>query len=207
MEKFLRLQNNHHAITVEDEAWRIYTSAPSKRLYSYEKEHTFGGPGLGAPTSAYGIRYGAVKAKHSCLIVASGGPTAVGKKSALLHDDLCIVVIGPFMATLVLPELDLKWCSKVDWCSCIGVYHAPRYQSYVSHGECDITRVSYWGEIIWSSGGKDIFTGDVRRINAKDTDSQGFTLYEDHVIAEDFNGERYWIDLETGHSTLLKDTE
>ncbi|MEP6988826.1 MAG: hypothetical protein ABI970_24710, partial [Chloroflexota bacterium] len=73
-----------------------------------------------------------------------------------------------------------------------GVYHLPQLESYLTHGELDIARVSYDGEIIWSSSGKDIF-------------SNGFTLYDTFVEAIDFNNEKYHIDLSTGQSHIIQD--
>ena len=45
-------------------------------------------------------------------------------------------------------------------------------------------------EIVWSSGGKDIFT-------------EGFRLLEDEVEAVDFNRETYLIDICSGQSRLV----
>jgi hypothetical protein len=55
----------------------------------------------------------------------------------------------------------------------------------------EIARVSLTGEIVWSAGGKDIF-------------SEGFQIVGDYIEAIDFNHEVYRVDIATGRSKLIQ---
>jgi hypothetical protein len=128
---------------------------------------------------------------RACLLYGwNGSITRVNSQTAIVHGDRCIIGIMADMLALHMPSLRLMWSNRVDDATCFGVYHVPEYQSYISHGELDIARVSYAGDIMWSSGGKDIFTN-------------GFEIDGDHIIAVDFNDERYHIDLMTGKSRII----
>ena len=60
----------------------------------------------------------------------------------------------------------------------------------ISHGELKIARLTYDGQIMWSSSGQDIFTG-------------AFTMRERDAEVLDFNGKRYRIDLASGKMRTL----
>ena len=122
---------------------------------------------------------------YSCILLAGGGASSVHEHSALIHEHSCIVAVGCYMCSLSIPALELGWQTQTDWATCFGVYHSPKYSCYISHGELEIARVSYSGEVEWRASGKDIFTN-------------GFTLHEDYIEAVDFNDERYRIEIETG---------
>jgi hypothetical protein len=95
------------------------------------------------------------------------------------------------LCSLSLPNLDLKWSIKVDSATCFGVYYSSKHDCLLSHGECEVARVSLRGEIVWSAGGKDIF-------------SEGFQIVGDCVEAIDFNHEVYRIDIATGRCALIQ---
>ncbi len=80
---------------------------------------------------------------------------------------------------------DLLWHKEVDFATCFGVYFSTKHDCLISHGECEIARVSLSGEVVWSSGGADIF-------------SEGFKLHSDYVEAVDFNRMVYRMDIATG---------
>ena len=121
------------------------------------------------------------------VLLAGGGATGVHEHSALVRDDTCFVAVGPFVCALELPALRLLWHTRADSATCFGIYDAPGYASIISHGELEIARLSYSGQLLWSAGGRDIFT-------------EGFELHEHHVEAIDFNGAHYRFKLETGNS-------
>ncbi|MBA3872426.1 MAG: hypothetical protein H0X30_25085 [Anaerolineae bacterium] len=179
----LYLKADQHIVSIEDEP-----ALRHQYMGIYQKRYILGD----YPVSAHGVKYGSPEVVHSCLLVASGGGTTVHSKSALIHNEHCIVAVSSFLACLHLPDLNMVWQAQVDHATCFGVYHLPQLESYLTHGELDIARVSYDGEIIWSSGGKDIF-------------SNGFTLYDTFVEAIDFNNEKYHIDLSTGQSHIIQD--
>ncbi|WP_395744134.1 hypothetical protein [Prosthecobacter sp.] len=123
----------------------------------------------------------------SRVLMAAGGASGVHTHSAFIRDDACFLAVGPFVCALELPALRLLWHACADTATCFGVYDAPGYSSLISHGELEIARFSYSGELLWSESGRDIF-------------SEGFELHAGHAEAIDFNGVRYRFDLQTGRS-------
>jgi hypothetical protein len=85
----------------------------------------------------------------------------------------------------------LLWHTRVDTATCFGVYDAPGYSSVISHGEVEIARLTYSGQLLWSASGRDIFSGD-------------FELHEHHAEAIDFEGAHYRFELETGQSQIVR---
>jgi len=184
----LYLKDNEHVVPIRDESSIVYSDDSSQVLSSYRIRYALGDKYY-VPSTAHSVHYGEPEL-HTCLLLASGGSSTVHSKSGLLHNAKCLVAVSSFLVCLQLPDLELVWQTQVDSSSCFRVYHLPNYRSYLSHGELEIARVSYEGEILWSSGGKDIFTGE-------------FTLYDNYVDVLDFNDEKYRIDLLTGHSRLV----
>ena len=126
----------------------------------------------------------------SRMLLANGGATGVHAHSAIVRDDTCFVAVGPFVCALALPSLEVFWSTQADQATCFGLYESTTYASLISHGELEIARLAYSGEIIWSSGGRDIFT-------------EGFELHDHTAEAVDFAGTRYRIDLATGRSEIV----
>ncbi len=121
----------------------------------------------------------------SCILGATGGASGIHKHSAIIHGDVLLIAVGPFIASLELPTLELKWKTQTDDATCFGVYHSIANRCYISHGEIDIARVSYDGAIDWTNSGADIFTN-------------GFTLTDQCVEAVDWNEDVYTWDIRTG---------
>lgn len=121
----------------------------------------------------------------SKVLLAAGGASAIHPHAAIVRGNKCFIAVGPFICSLELPTLRLEWSTCVDSATCFGVYDSPTIGGLISHGELEIARVTYSGEIIWSVGGADIF-------------SEGFRLHERYAEAIDFNGRHYRFDLETG---------
>lgn len=121
----------------------------------------------------------------TCILFAGGGASGVHEHSAIIHDESCIIAVGPFMASLEVPSLKLRWTCQTDAATCFGVYRSEKHECLISHGELEIACVSYDGQLVWSSSGGDIFTN-------------GFTLRDDSVRVVDFNGRHYTFDIETG---------
>jgi hypothetical protein len=126
----------------------------------------------------------------SRVLLAGGGASGVHARSAFVRGDTCFIAVGPFVCALELPTLRLLWHTRADTFTCFGIYDAPRYESIISHGELQIARLNYSGQLLWSASGRDIF-------------SEGFTLRDDHAEAIDFNGINYRFDLETGQLQIV----
>ncbi len=60
----------------------------------------------------------------------------------------------------------------------------------ISHGEVEIAKLDFNGKILWTVGGKDIFTGNLR-------------LDEKYIYVTDFNNELYRIEIGTGKSEII----
>lgn len=121
-----------------------------------------------------------------CILGAAGGASGIHKNSAFINDDSLIIAVGPFMVSLNLPDLKLNWKTCTDTATCFGVYHSIKNRCYISHGELDVTRVSYAGVIEWSNSGADIFTN-------------GFTVTDNQVKVVDWNEDVYVWDIQTGN--------
>lgn len=122
----------------------------------------------------------------SVIFGAEGGGSGVHERSLALLPGVTFVAVGAYIACLQLPFLTLQWARKVDHATCFGIHICPDRRSIVSHGELEISRLTLSGDVLWHSGGRDIFTGDVSVDAAM-------------VRAEDFNGDTYVFDLETGN--------
>lgn len=137
-------------------------------------------------SSAHGLRVMEQSIEvGSCILLASGGATGVHENSSLVHGRSCIVAVGPFLVSLELPQLQLNWTAEVDTATCFGVYHSAKHECFISHGELEISRVSYEGEIAWQKSGADILTN-------------GFSLGDDVVEAIDWDDRRYRWDIASG---------
>lgn len=183
----ITLQNANYEIIIQNDDTYTPKSADNKHIY--ENAHFLDSQRY-ISNSYSVIVTSAGSAIHSCILLAQGGVSGIHKNSAIVHQDLCLVAVGPYLVALQLPVLDLKWSTAVDTATCFGVYHSTKYQCFISHGELRISQVFYSGEIGWHCSGKDIFTN-------------GFELFDDHIIAIDFNDVCYRIEVETGENKLL----
>jgi hypothetical protein len=121
----------------------------------------------------------------SVILGANGGASGVHEHSMLLCDAGCFVAVGSCLVQLTLPTLALAWCKEVDSATCFGVYASSDRQALISHGELELARVSFGGEIIWTAGGADIF-------------SEGVEIADGRITTVDFEGRRYVFDEYTG---------
>jgi hypothetical protein len=138
------------------------------------------------PTSIYGISsQGPGEESYSCVLLGDGGATTVHGNSAVIVGDRCFVAIGYTVCALNVPSLHLSWAKKIDTATCFGIYHCQEHDCLISHGEMEIVRVSLAGDLIWTTRGDDIFTGD-------------FRMAGKIVEATDFNNQVYHVDIETG---------
>lgn len=155
-----------------------------------DAEHLLDWPGFQPSTRHAVTTVDPAGHSRSCMLIASGGATGVHDRSAFVHDGRLIVAVGPRACSLRLPGLDLEWNARVDDATCFGIYYSAKHDCFVSHGELSIARVALDGTVVWSAGGKDIF-------------SEGFSLHDDCAEVVDFNHETYRVDLTTGESSII----
>ncbi|QDT71479.1 hypothetical protein [Lacipirellula limnantheis] len=167
-----------------------YTPGSVDNVRRYDREHCL--VQEYRPVSQYGLACTQSDGTmHTCILLAGGGASRVHEHSAVIVNGSCFVGVGDMLCSLSLPNLDLKWATKVDTATCFGVYYCPQQDCLLSHGECEIARVSLSGEIQWSASGRDIF-------------SEGFRIVGGQVEAVDFYNSVYHIDIVTGRSELIR---
>jgi hypothetical protein len=120
----------------------------------------------------------------NCVILAGGGGTTITNNSIIIIDRVW-VAIGDEVVCLSLPSLDMLWHNKFDYYTCFEIFISPDNKGIIIHGEMQISKITFDGDIIWTTDGKDIF-------------SEGFSIFPDHIEAVDFNNERYSIRLDNG---------
>lgn len=185
--RMLRLPHRQFEVRIENDP--SITFGSNDNPHSYDHAYRLDDE-LYTPTSLHSVSVTQEdgKANASCILIASGGASSIHDHSAIIHSDSLLIAVGPYVASLHLPVLTLNWKVKTDWATSFGVYHSPENRCYISHGEIDVAAVSYDGTILWSNSGADIFTN-------------GFSLTKKHVIAIDWNGDKYVWDIATGALT------
>jgi len=184
----LQLQVDGYTVSMEDSS--PYAAGVAQDTVGFQREYCLGKMDFQA-SSRHILRVLKVDSEiASCMLQATGGASGVHEHSMLIDQRSCIVAVGPYLCSLALPSLDLEWQVQVDWATCFGVYRSQRHRCYLSHGEMGIACVSYSGELRWSNGGKDIFTGC-------------FELKDDHIEVADFNGDVYRIEISSGAICLV----
>jgi hypothetical protein len=161
-----------------------FQSASSDNTFNYSKQYSSVDEGY-QPTSKHGIKiYQDGKEWNNCIILGSGGGTGIYDNSSLVADGQMLVCCADNIFCLSLPDLDLKWNTRVDEATCFRIYNLQ--EDYVVHGELAISRIDGNGNIKWQYGGTDIFV-------TTDGD-QAFTLNSDNITLIDFNKARYKVD-------------
>jgi len=113
------------------------------------------------------------------------------RETYVIYDSKFYLGIGDQLVCLSLPSLEILWNKKIDGATCFGVFISPDGHGILIHGELDISKITFTGEIIWTTSGKEIFT-------------EGFTINEGYIVAVDFNNEKYRINITDGTNTLVK---
>lgn len=117
----------------------------------------------------------------SSLIGAVGGTTGLHDTSQILEDDKLVICCANSVFCLALPQLQLLWNTKVDSCTCFQIY---KYlESYIVHGEMEVSRLDSRGKIMWQHAGADIFTTP--------TGNDHFKISESGIEVRDWNGDLY----------------
>ena len=183
-------KGGHHELELMDDPTYTVGSADNVRSYTSEYDFTDASSSY-RPSSQHGLllREEGIVAQ-SCILIADGGASAVHEHSVVIVGSTCFVAVGDTLCSLALPSLELRWHRPVDDATCFGVYFSAKHDCLISHGEMEIARVSFAGEVIWSQGGEDIF-------------SEGFKLYSDYIETVDFNRTVYRMDIATGFSAIV----
>jgi hypothetical protein len=136
--------------------------------------------------SAHGVIVGDLESPEaSVILLGVGGATGVHNESIAHYGNLCFIAAGDAVFSLKVPSLELKWCKKVDFATCFGVYWIESENCLITWGEVDVCRLTATGEIVWTTSGADKFT-------------EGFKIKKDHIELADFNNDKYKVDIQTG---------
>lgn len=132
------------------------------------------------------IRDGEIE--NTVCVSSSGGHTGIHSTSWVMDGDSFLICCADSIFSLTLPSLDLNWITKADHATCFEIYIYEN--SYVIHGELEITRLDKDGRIIWQFSGSDIFTTPTGR--------DDFKLKGDVIEAVNWDGIKFMIDAQTG---------
>lgn len=150
-----------------------------ERVYFDESEFVF-------PT-----KVGVKVLTNSCLIQSAiigsiGGGTGIHRSSQVIEDEKIYICCSDTIFCLTIPELDLIWKTKADQASCFGIF---KYRdSYIIHGEYNISRLNSAGQLIWQKSGADIFTTP--------EGTNGFEITEEYIKATDWENRSYKFDFD-----------
>jgi hypothetical protein len=128
----------------------------------------------------------------SAGIGSIGGGTAIHDTSTIIENARLLVCCSDTIFCLSIPDLTLLWRTQADQATCFEIY---KYQdSYIVHGELEISRLDKDGKILWQQGGQDIWT-TVEGID-------DFAVYDDYILATDWQYNRYKFDF---HGKLIEE--
>ena len=92
----------------------------------------------------------------SAIIGSIGGGTGIHDKSQIIEIDKLIICCSDSVFCLSIPDLNLLWKTQADLATCFEIYKLQ--DSFIVHGEMEITKLDLNGKILWQNGGADIFT-------------------------------------------------
>lgn len=139
-------------------------------------------------TTAVGIKVYAADCLFRTAIIGSiGGRTGVHHTSHIWEPDRVIICCSDTIFCLSIPDLYLVWKTRADLATCFQIFKLG--EDYIVHGELEISRLRYDGQIIWQQSGRDMFT----RLNAIKDD---FVIIENYIIATDWDNTKYKFDFD-----------
>lgn len=134
------------------------------------------------PSSKHGIRLIENGEEiNNCLIIGSCGGTGINKNSSILDNNNLLVCCSDSVFSISILDLKLNWVKKLDMATCFKIFRIE--DDFVVHGELEITRIDRFGNVIWQSGGADIF------VSLDEEDS--FQLNDKFIVLKDFTGTNY----------------
>jgi len=185
-EEALRINNEQFEIEIIDES--LYSFSSTDNIRKYSKEYILEESYSNSPRFGIVVK-NAAGLESSCFVLGNSSGVKPHNNSAVIVDVNLFISIGKSVLCFEIPSLTLQWQRQVDPVTTFSVYVSPDKKGVISHGEIEITKVSFDGEILWSISGKDIFT-------------EGFTIIRDYIEVIDFNHEKYNILISNGKISL-----
>ncbi|OCK49493.1 hypothetical protein BA768_09010 [Chryseobacterium sp. CBo1] len=138
-------------------------------------------------SSIFGIRvYNKDALIKSAVIGSDGGETGLHDTSTIIEDDKILICCSDSIFCLSIPYLNLLWQTKADPATCFEIYKYK--ESYIIHGELQISRLDNDGKILWQQGGQDIFT-------TPDSEND-FLIKDDYIEVTDWENRVYKFDFD-----------
>lgn len=135
----------------------------------------------------HGIRiYENEKEIDSCLIAGEGGATGIHDTSTIIDEDKLLICCCDSVFCLNLPNLEMDWQTKADWATCFQIFKLE--ETYLIHGELEISRLDKTGKILWQFGARDIF------VSLGGTDI--FEIHSDNILVSDWTETVYKLDFD-----------
>ena len=133
-------------------------------------------------STVFGIKvYINEKLLKSAVIGADYGASAIGKNSIIFETDRILICCSDKIFCLSIPDLELLWQTKADEITCFEIF---KYKnSYIVHGELEISKLDNKGQIIWRKSGADIFVTP--------TIKNQLQLTENYILASDWDNKVY----------------
>jgi len=117
----------------------------------------------------------------SAVIGSIGGATGIHDKSIIVESERLVVCCSNSVFCLSIPDLTLLWKTQADQATCFEIYE---YQdSYIVHGELEISRLDRNGKILWQRSGADIFTTAEGK--------EDFIITDNYILATDWENKKY----------------
>ncbi len=169
-----------YEIEIIDE--KDYTVGSADNKFHYDLTYLHPEDSVYDPTSTYGIKVYRDGIFKSAVIMATGGATRVAQDSAIINGQNLLLTCCNKVFCFHLPDLSLEWVIVADMATCFSIY---QYQdSYLIHGELEITRMDQSGRIIWQIGARDIFVNMAHY-------GPTFKMHDEYVELMDWQGYRY----------------
>lgn len=138
-------------------------------------------------SSIFGIRlYNKKILIKSAVIGSYGGGTDLHDTSTVVEDDKILICCSDSIFCLSIPDLDLLWRTKADQATCFEIYKYK--ESYIVHGEVQISKLDKNGKLLWQQSGMNIFT----TIDGKDD----FFVTDEYIVATDWENRIYKFDFD-----------
>jgi outer membrane protein assembly factor BamB len=159
-----------------------YKSGSADNTFQYDAEYLEDSGNR--PSSIFGIKLlHQGKCIKSAIISSEGGETGIHNTALVIKDDRLVLCCADKVFCLSIPDLSLLWKTKADDFTCFEIFS---YQdSYIIHGEINISRINHDGTILWQYSGEDIFMNMDDAIECE--------LRADYIMATDFSNKVYRI--------------
>jgi outer membrane protein assembly factor BamB len=179
-------RHQYKNLTIEVIYEPTYKFGSTDNNFNFSK-HYFGDGATEYLSSKHGIKiYQDGQIIESCIIIGSGGATAVHQNSSLLDKDQLIICCSDTIFCLTLPDLELKWKTQTDQATCFQIFK--KQDDYIIHGELQVVKLDKDGKIKWEFGGADIFVSI--------DNEEEFKIENDGILLTDFAKTKYKIDFE-----------